>query len=45
MTALDFGFDEGEVGALFFDPARRYAECLGVPEPWSTDYEAVPFAE
>jgi len=41
--AVDFDFGEGEVGALFFDPARRYAETLAVPEPWSTDYEDYPF--
>jgi hypothetical protein len=41
--AVDFAFGEGEVGALFFDPARRYAECLGVPSPWSLDYEGYPF--
>ena len=42
--AVDFGFGEGEVGALFFDPAARYAECLAVPEPWSRDYEGDPFS-
>lgn len=42
--AVDFRFGEGEVGALFFDPARRYAECLGVPQPWSLEYEAYPFS-
>lgn len=41
--AVDFHFGEGEVGALFFDPARRYAECLSVPQPWSLEYEAYPF--
>ena len=40
-----FRFGEGEVGALFFDPARRYAECLAVPQPWSLDYEDYPFAQ
>jgi hypothetical protein len=43
--AVDFRFGEGEVGALFFDPARRYAECLAVPQPWSLDYEDYPFAQ
>ncbi len=41
--AVDFGFDPPHLGALFFDPARRYAECLAVPEPWSLEYEAYPF--
>ncbi len=41
--AVDFDFGEGEVGALFFDPARRYADRLRVPEPWSLAYEAHPF--
>ncbi len=41
--ALDFGFKQGELGALFFDPARRYAEVLKVPEPWSVEYEDYPF--
>ena len=41
--AVDFRFGEGEVGALFFDPARRYAECLVVPQPWSLEYEDYPF--
>lgn len=42
--AVDFRFGAGEVGALFFDPARRYAECLIVPEVWSTTYRDYPFA-
>ncbi len=41
--AVDFGFDEGELGALFFDPARRYADVLAVPEPWSRSYVSYPF--
>lgn len=41
--AVDFRFGAGEVGALFFDPARRYAECLVVPEVWSTAYRDYPF--
>ncbi len=41
--AVDFGFGEGEVGALFFDPARRYARCLTVPRSWSINYVAYPF--
>ena len=41
--AVDFGFSEGTLGALFFDPARRYAECLKVPGPWSRAYIRYPF--
>ena len=41
--AVDFGFDAGTLGALFFDPARRYAERLRVPAPWSTRYIDYPF--
>jgi hypothetical protein len=29
--------------ALFFDPARRYAGLLEVPEPWSLDWVEYPF--
>ncbi len=43
--AVDFRFGEGEAGALLFDPARRYARCLGVPQPWSTRYVGFPFVE
>ncbi len=42
--ALDFGWSAGTLGALFFDPARRYAETLRVPAPWSLDYVRYPFA-
>ncbi len=42
--AVDFGFGRGEVGALFFGPAARYAEKLGVPEGWSLEYVDYPFA-
>jgi hypothetical protein len=41
--AIDFGFSCGTVGALYFDPAGRYAECLRVPTPWSQTYVARPF--
>jgi hypothetical protein len=41
--AVDFGFGEGEVGALLFDPARRLAACLQVPESWSRRYVDYPF--
>lgn len=42
--ALDFGWSAGTLGMLFFDPARRYAECLKVPAAWSLDYVDYPFA-
>lgn len=41
--AVDFSFWSGELGAIFFDPARRYAACLGVPAGWSTEYIEYPF--
>lgn len=40
--ALDFGWSAGTLGALFFDPARRYAEKLAV-EGWSLEYLDYPF--
>ncbi len=42
--AVDFGFSCGEVGALFFDPARRYTESIRVPNRWSTRYSSYPFS-
>jgi hypothetical protein len=42
--AVDFGWSAGTLGALFFDPARRYAESLRVPQPWSLEYVDYPFA-
>lgn len=41
--ALGFSFSCGDVGALFYDPAARYAEVLTVPAPWSLDYVDYPF--
>jgi hypothetical protein len=41
--ALDFEFDRGTLGALFFNPARRYAEKITVDGPWSTSYINYPF--
>jgi hypothetical protein len=41
--ALDFRFGEGECGALLFDPARRHAQCLRVPQPWSVRYVDFPW--
>ena len=42
--ALDFSFERGTLGALFFNPARRYAERLKITGPWSRDYVNYPFA-
>jgi hypothetical protein len=42
--AVDFGWSAGTLGALFFDPARRYAQVLSVPSDWSLEYVAFPFA-
>ena len=41
--AIDFRFGAGEVGALFFGPAERYAERLQVPAAWSLEYVDYPF--
>jgi hypothetical protein len=41
--ALDFGWRKGTLGALFFDPARRYAEVLGT-QGWAREYVDYPFA-
>ncbi len=41
--AVDFHFGAGEVGALFFEPARRYAERLQVPPDWSLVYLDYPY--
>lgn len=40
--AVDFGWSTGTLGALFFDPARRYAEVLGA-QGWSDEYVSYPF--
>ncbi|MEK6408146.1 MAG: hypothetical protein AABN34_14390 [Acidobacteriota bacterium] len=42
--ALDFSFDRGTLGALFFNPAQRYAETLKITDPWSREYINYPFA-
>jgi len=43
--AVDFGWRAGTLGALFFDPARRYRDVLGATsEPWSLEYVDYPFA-
>ncbi len=36
--ALDFGFSEPELGSLYYDPARRYADVLDIRTEWSTRY-------
>jgi len=41
--AVDFFFDEGTLGALFFNPAKRYAERLTINDPWSRTYINYPF--
>jgi hypothetical protein len=42
--AVDYGWSKGTLGALYYDPARRHAEVLQVPQPWSLDYVGYPFA-
>ncbi|HVS08990.1 MAG TPA: hypothetical protein VMS76_03880 [Planctomycetota bacterium] len=42
--AVDFRWCKGSLGALLLDPAGRWAEVLGVPEPWSLEYAENPFA-
>ncbi|HJQ69536.1 MAG TPA: hypothetical protein VKA70_11210 [Blastocatellia bacterium] len=42
--ALDFSFKRGTLGALFFNPAKRYADRLKIAEPWSREYVNYPFA-
>lgn len=42
--ALDFSFERGTLGALFFNPAKRYAERLTITGPWSREYVNYPFA-
>jgi hypothetical protein len=41
--ALDFFFDRGTLGALFFNPAKRYYESLKIGGEWSTEYIDYPF--
>jgi hypothetical protein len=43
--ALDFSFNRGTLGALFFNPAKRYGERLKIAEPWSREYVNYPFAK
>jgi len=43
--ALDFSFDRGTLGALFFNPAKRYAERLTITDAWSRAYVNYPFAK
>lgn len=42
--ALDFSFGRGTLGALFFNPAKRYSERLKISDPWSRQYIDYPFA-
>ncbi|HKP86265.1 MAG TPA: hypothetical protein VJZ26_09220 [Blastocatellia bacterium] len=42
--ALDFSFEQGTLGALFFNPARAYAERLKISDHWSQQYINYPFA-
>lgn len=41
--ALDFSFQEPDLGALFFNPARRYPERLRIGGAWSRRYVSYPF--
>ena len=41
--ALDFFFDRGTLGALFFNPAKRYQASLKIAGDWSTEYNDYPF--
>lgn len=43
--ALDFSFDRGTLGRLFFNPARAYAERLKISDFWSQQYVNYPFAK
>lgn len=43
--ALDFTFKRGTLGALFFNPAKRYAQELRISGAWSTQYVNYPFAK
>jgi hypothetical protein len=42
--ALDFSFERGTLGALFFNPAKRYPERLTISGPWSREYVNYPFS-
>lgn len=41
--ALDFTFQRGTLGALFFNPARRYKEMLTISDDWSLEYINYPY--
>jgi hypothetical protein len=41
--ALDFTFSPPYLGALFFNPARRYAEQFTITDDWSRSYLLYPF--
>ena len=41
--ALGYGWREGEVGSLFWEPAERYQRALRIEGNWSTEYVSHPF--
>ena len=41
--AMGYGWSRGEIGSLFWDPARRYAEALTIDTAWSTEIVRHPF--
>ncbi len=41
--ALDFSFSKPTLGALFFNPAKRYPEQLKITGEWSTQFIQYPF--
>jgi hypothetical protein len=43
--ALDFSFERGTLGALFFNPAKRYVERLKISDSWSRQYINYPFTK
>jgi hypothetical protein len=43
--AMDFSFDTGSLGSLFFNPAKRYSERLKLSGEWSLNYIGYPYGE
>ena len=43
--ALDFFFSKGSPGALFFNPAKRYAGQLKISGAWSLEFINYPFKD
>ncbi|MBI4418461.1 MAG: hypothetical protein HY563_06760 [Ignavibacteriales bacterium] len=41
--ALDLYWQNGTLGALFFNPAKRYQELLIIEGEWSSEYVGYPF--